>query len=169
MEEVKDVMKNLKTNVSRDPLGYANELFHPAVAGEDLIKAMTILVNRIKKKQVIPKILQLCNILSIWKQKSPRNSFDSCRGVFRVCFRNILDRLIYKHEYHKVDSKLTDCNVGSRKQRNIRDHIFVMNAVMNSVKKTGLKKHLTVKFMMWTSVTILCGYMRWPMTFSVLE
>ena len=59
MEEVKDVMKSLKTNVSRDPLGYANELFHPDVAGEDLIKVMTILVNRIKKNQVFPKCLQL--------------------------------------------------------------------------------------------------------------
>ena len=135
VKEVTEVLKNLKTNVSRDPLGYANELFHPSVAGKDLITAITTLVNKIKKHQIFPKCLQLCNITSIWKRKGKRNSFDSYRGVFRVCvFRNILDRLIYTDEYHNVDSRLTDCNVGSRKLRNIRDHIFVMNAILNSVK-----------------------------------
>ena len=133
-EEVKEVLKNLKKNVSRDPLGYANELFHPKVAGEDLTKAITKLVNQIKKEQIFPECLQLCNITSIWKRKGQRNTFDSYRGVFRVCvFRNILDRLIYNDEYHNVDSNLTDCNVGSRKNRNIRDHIFVINAILNSV------------------------------------
>ena len=132
--DVVEVLKNLKKEVARDPLGYANEIFNPKVAGEDLIKAITKLVNRIKAKQTFPKCLQLCNISSIWKRKGPRNSFDNYRGVFRVCvFRNILDRLIYNDEYHKVDSRLADCNVGSRKLRNIRDHIFVMNAILNSV------------------------------------
>ena len=132
--QVKEVLKNLKNNVSRDPLGYSNEIFNPKVAGEDLIKSITKLVNKIKKEQMYPKGLELCNIKSIWKRKGKRNTFNSYRGVFRVCvFRNILDRLIYNDEYSNVDSSLTDCNVGSRKQRNIRDHILVMNAVLNYV------------------------------------
>ena len=78
--------------------------------------------------------MQQANISSIWKRKGSRNSFKFYRGVFRVCvFRNVLDRLIYNDEYHNIDSSLTDCNVGSRKLRNIRDHIFVMNAILNSV------------------------------------
>jgi hypothetical protein len=32
-------------------------------------------------------------------------------------------------------SNLTDANVGARKARNIRDNLFVVNAIMNSVKK----------------------------------
>ena len=132
--EVEKVLKNLKNGVSRDPLGYANEIFNPKVAGDDLINAITKLVNRIKTEQVFPQCLQDCNISSIWKCKGARNLFDFYRGVFRVSvFRNILDRLIYNNEYHKVDSRLTDCNVGSRKLRNIRDHIFVLNAILNLV------------------------------------
>ena len=38
-EEVKEVLKHLKNNVARDPLGYANELFNPKVDGDDLVKA----------------------------------------------------------------------------------------------------------------------------------
>ena len=34
-----------------------------------------------------------------------------------------------------VDSNLTDANVGARKGRNIRDNLFVLNAVTNSVTR----------------------------------
>ena len=54
-------------------------------------------------------------------------------------FRTILDKLIYNDEYEKLDKNLTDCNVGGRKARNIRDNIFVLNAIINSVKR-GDKK-----------------------------
>ena len=48
-------------------------------------------------------------------------------------FRTILDRLIYNDEYETIDEALNDSNVGARKGRNIRDNIFVLNAVTNSV------------------------------------
>ena len=50
-------------------------------------------------------------------------------------FRSILDRLIYNDEYKNIDSNLTDPNVEARKGRNIRDNVFVLNAVTNSVVK----------------------------------
>ena len=57
-------------------------------------------------------------------------------GVFRVsAFRNILDRLIFNDEYKKIDSNLTNRNDVGRKGRNIRDNIFVLNAIINSIKK----------------------------------
>ena len=46
-ENVRKVLKNLKKDKSRDPLGLANKIFHPSVAGDDLIDAITILMNRI--------------------------------------------------------------------------------------------------------------------------
>ena len=53
---------------------------------------------------------------------------------FRVpILRTILDRLIYNDEYETIDEELTDSNVGARKNRNIRDNIFVLNAVTNTV------------------------------------
>ena len=55
--DVVEVLKTLKKDVAREPLGYANEIFNPKVAGEDLIKAITKLVNRIKAKQTFPKCL----------------------------------------------------------------------------------------------------------------
>ena len=136
MKELEIVLKNLKKNTSRDPLGLANELFHPNVAGDDLKMAILKLMNRIKDVQEYPKCLELCNISSIWKLKGSRSDFDNYRGVFRVTiFRSILDKLIYNDEYDKIDENLSDCNVGARKKRNIRDNIFVINAIINSLKK----------------------------------
>ena len=61
---------------------------------------------------------------------------DAYRGIFRVMvFRNILERLIYNDEYRIIDANLTDSNVGARKSRNIRDNLFVLYAIQNSVIK----------------------------------
>ena len=97
-------------------------------------------MNEMKEKQVFSQALKSCNITSIWKRKGPKNNFESYRGIFRITvFRNILDRLIYNDEYPKIDSYLSDCNVGGRKGRNVRDNIFVLNAIMNSISK-GIKE-----------------------------
>ena len=48
-----------------------------------------------------------------------------------ICKTQDIYRLIYNDD-------LTDSNVGARKNRNIRDNIFVLNAIMNSLKKFGL-------------------------------
>ena len=136
MHDLEKVLKQLKMNKSRDPLGYCNELFSQEVAGDDLKLAILKLMNKIKEKQVYPERIKLCNISSIWKKKGNKNDFESYRGIFRVTiFRSILDRLIYNDVYETIDSNLTDCNVGARKHRNIRDNIFVMNAIINSIKK----------------------------------
>ena len=106
------------------------------MAGDDLKLALLKLMNIIKADQIFPECLELCDISSLWKGKGPRNDYDCYRGIFRVTiFRAILDRLIYNDEYSKIDLNLTDSNVGARKKRNIRDNIFVMNAIFNSMSR----------------------------------
>ena len=135
-EQLEVVLKRLKKNKSRDPMGMANELFSNAVAGDDLKNAVLKLMNRIKEEQIFPEALELCNISSIYKNKNNKNDFENYRGIFRVpILRTILDRLIYEDEYQNIDNNLTDSNVGARRGRNIRDNIFVLNAINNSVTK----------------------------------
>ena len=99
MVQLETVLKSLKLNKSKDPHGYAHELFKDA-AGDDLKKAILLLMNRIKREQRFPKALEICNISSIWKKKKSRNNFDNFRGIFRVSvFRSILEKLIYNDEY----------------------------------------------------------------------
>ena len=142
MTDLEKVLKYLKLNKSRDPYGFANEVFKPDVAGDDLKLAVLHLMNKIKRDQTFPSSLELCNISCLYKSKGSRQSFDSHRGVFRVTIlRSILDRLIYNDMYNIIDENLTDCNVGSRKKRNVRDNIFVLNAVITSTKNKNEDAH----------------------------
>ena len=137
MNDLDAVLKYLKNNKSRDPLGNINELFKPSVAGDDLKHGILLLMNKIKESNEFPEAFRLCNITSIFK-KGKRNDFNNYRGVFRVMvFRSILDRLIYNDIYSVVNSNLSDANVGARKGRNVRDNLFVLYAVINSIKKGG--------------------------------
>ena len=134
-DDLEVVLKFLKKGKSRDPNDHPNELYNMEWAGKDLKDAILILMNKIKDQQQYPQALQTCNISSIYK-KGKRNIFGNYRGVFRLTvLRSILDGLIYNDVYPVVDSNLTDANVGARKGRNIRDNLFVLNAVTNSVTR----------------------------------
>jgi hypothetical protein len=140
MDELEVVLRQLKNNKSRDPMELSNELFKPDNAGSDLKLAVLKMSNKIKKQQVFPKAFSLCNITSLYKNNGSRKDFNNYRGIFRVTvLRSILDKLIYNDEYEGIDANLTDSNVGARRNRNIRDNIFVINAITNNVKKRKLK------------------------------
>ena len=97
-------------------------------------------MNIIKAQQKVPDSLKLCNVTSLYKNKGSRKDFENYRGIFRVTIlRSILDRLIYNDEYPGIEENMSDSNVGARSKRNIRDNIFVVNAITNSIVKRRLK------------------------------
>ena len=67
MEQLDTVLKYLKLNKSRDPLGFANKIVQPSVAGQDLKLALLKLGNRVKSDQMYPEALEICNISSLYK------------------------------------------------------------------------------------------------------
>ena len=140
IEQLDIVLKQLKSNKSRDPIGLTNELFKTNNIGSDLKKAVLALMNQIKTQQKVPQNFKLCNITSLYKNKGSRKEFDNYRGIFRVtALRSILDKLIYNDEYPTIDKNLTDSNVGARQKRNIRDNIFVVNSILNDVMKKKIE------------------------------
>ena len=134
MDNFDIAVSDLDNGKSRDALDHSNEIFKKGVAGSDLKLAVLKLMNLIKDRQEYPEALEVCNITSLYKHKGSHKDFNNYRGVFRVTvLRSILDRLIYNDSFHIIDENITDGNVGARKQRNIRDNIFVLGAIMNSV------------------------------------
>ena len=73
-----------------------------------------------------------------------------------VKIRSILDKLIYNDYYHKIDKTMSCSNIGARKNRNIREHLFVINAVMNDAFKN--KMEIDVKIMDITKCFDKMGY-----------
>ena len=51
-----------------------------------------------------------------------------------VKIRSILDKLIYNDKYSIIDRNISPSNIGGRKERNIRDHLFVINAILQDIK-----------------------------------
>ena len=40
-------------------------------------------------------------------------------------------KLIYKEEYDVIDENMSDSNIGGRRNMNIRNHIFIINSIIN--------------------------------------
>ena len=132
--QLEKVLKSLKNGKARDAHGHIYELYK--YSGHDLKCSMLRMFNMMKKKQVYPTIFQPSNISSFYKKKGDKSDLNNDRGVFNVVkIRSILDKLIYNDIYDKVDSSMSFSNIGARRNRNIRDHLFVINGVLNDVQQ----------------------------------
>ena len=97
--------------------------------------------NLTKRMQLYPDIFQPSNISSIYKLKGRKDDLANDRGVFNVVkLRSILDRLSYNDKYNIIDQSMSCSNIGARKNRNIRDHLFIINGIMNEVHKSKKRK-----------------------------
>ena len=131
---MRGTLKSLKSNKTRDPCGLINELFKPPVIGQDLEDTVLQLVNGIKREYFIPYNVQMSNITTIYKKKGSKHDLESDRGIFGLSvFQKIINGLIYKEKYPLVDAGMTDSNIGARKKKNIKNHLFIINGVINSV------------------------------------
>ena len=107
--EVMIVLKRLKTNKTRDPLGMINELFKPGVVGKDLVYALTALLNEVKFLNFVPQFMRLANITSIWKKKASKSLLQNDRGIFVLTIvRMIMDRLLYNDFYSEKNLTLNE-------------------------------------------------------------
>ena len=126
------MLQSLKNNKSRDPHSLINEIFKPGVIGSDLERSLLLLFNRVKKEFEFPEIMRWANIISIYKGKGDKSSLENDRGIFIMnIFRSIMMKLVYNEEYETLDRNMSDSNIGARKNKNIRNHIFVINGVIN--------------------------------------
>ena len=63
-----------------------------------------------------------------------RYDLENDRGIFILTvLRKILDKLIYKEKYPGIESNMSDSNIGARRGKNIKNHLFVLYGIMNSV------------------------------------
>ena len=143
--EVVKVLKSLKVNKASDPFGLVNEIFKPGVAGGNLIQSLVILCNMIKEECQLPAFLKLTNITSIYKNKGSKLDLNNDRGIFSVtCLRSIMDKLMYNDFYETIDNNLSDSNVGGRRNRNIRDNLFIVYGIINNAIQNNLDVDLNL-------------------------
>ena len=137
-------LKSMKNNKARDLYEHTYELFK--YGGKDLKISLLALFNRVKRTQTYPSIFQSSSITSIWKKKGDQADLNNDRGIFNVVkIRSILDKLIYNDIYNLVDKSMSSSNIGARKNRNIRDHLFVINGILNDTITSSNKQPLDLQ------------------------
>ena len=134
MEQLIKVLSKLKSGKSCDPHGLVNELFKPEVSGNDFEKSFLLMANKFRDEIFFPKFMQYADIVSIYKGKGDKLDLSNDRGIFIVnLFRSIIMKMVYGDKYETVDNNMSDSNVGARKHKNIKNHLFVINGIMNDV------------------------------------
>ena len=74
------------------------------------------------------------------ENKGEKADLNNDRGIFNVVkIRSILDKLVYNEKYEVIDKNMSSSNIGGRKNRNIRDHLFVINAILHDASKDKKK------------------------------
>ena len=54
-------------------------------------------------------------------------------------------RLIYKDKYTLIDNSMSDSQVGGRKGRNVRNHIWILNGIICDVLSTRKKMPIDIQ------------------------
>ena len=82
--------------------------------------------------------MEFANIVTIYKGKGLKSSLKSDRGIFLVnIMRRILMKLVYQDKYPIVDKYMSDSQIGARRKKNIRNHIYIINGVINEAVNKG--------------------------------
>ena len=129
-------LKSLKNNKTSDPNGMINEIFKAGVGGSDLQEALLLLFNGVKANFFLPKYMLLENITTLFKNKGSRFEINNDRGIFILTvLKKILDKLIYQDNVEDIDDRMSESNIGARRNRSIKNHLFIIYGIINSVIK----------------------------------
>ena len=146
MEQLEKVLKALKSKKSRDPNGWINELFHNGVAGSNLKISLLHIFNKIKEENHIPDFVRLADVSTIYKGKGSKKELLNERGIFIVpILRNILMRLIYQDYYSILDKSMSDSQIGARKGKNIRNHLWIVHGIISDALSSKSKKPIDIQ------------------------
>ena len=148
MKDLETALRALKRDKARDPHGWVNELFMDGVAGNNLKLSLLHIFNTMKETNQIPEFIRCADISTIYKGKGAKNELINERGIFIVTIlRSILMKLIYFDYYFLLDSSMSDSQVGARKNKNIRNHIWIINGIISDVLSSKSKKPIDIQIL----------------------
>ena len=95
-----------------------------------------------KHENYFPDFMRKADVSTIYKGKGEKSDLNNDRGIFIVSvFRSLLMKLIYLDIYETIDNSMSDSQIGSRKNKNIRNHIWVLNSIICDVLSSKKKKN----------------------------
>ena len=73
---------------------------------------------------------------NVYKGKGSKSDLDNHRGLFILnTIRTIKDKMLHSDIYDTIHESMSDSQVGATKGRSIRNHLFILNTMINEVKQ----------------------------------
>ena len=139
MTELEFTLKSLTTGKSRDPEFLKCDIFKENVIGDDLKLSILMMLNKMKEKSYIPPCFKVANITMLHKKKN-KLDLTNWRGIFVTSvLRTILMKMVHNRTYEIVAQNMTDSQIRARKQKSVRNHVFVLNSIFSDVLSSGKK------------------------------
>ena len=56
-------------------------------------------------------------------------------------------KIIYHCKYPAIDTNMSDSNIGARKEKNIRNHTFVVNTIIHEINRSKSNKPVEIFYL----------------------
>ena len=144
LNELEQALNDLNQGRTRDPEGLCAMLFQNKVIGDSLKDSLLLMLNLIKQEGKVPHFMNVTTVTTIPKPGS-KYLLTNERGIFKVSIlRTILLRLLYNRNYSMVNANMSDSNIGARKGKSCRNHIWVLNGINHEHHTSKKKKRLKI-------------------------
>ena len=130
-------MKNKK---AADRLGWKAEWIKEG--GEEMVKSLYILFNRIKTENQIPKQWQLMTVKSIHKGGVKENIQENQRGIFLVNTVSKIYESALKIQNENKNENMSQMQTAGRKQRSAVDNSIILNSMIENQRQYKNKTYL---------------------------
>ena len=148
MEEMQKVLKTLKKKqLVSGPQWFDKQNFQAWCHRIGFENYTLGFVQSLQVQNAKTTFLETIKHLNIWKKKGDKLNIDSYRGIFIVnLFRFLLMKLIYQDKSKTIDANMSDFQIGGRKGRNGRDHIFIVNGIIHDTLSSVKVKQVNTIF-----------------------
>ena len=137
---VKKVTAKLKSKRARDRLGWRAEWLKER--GEEIVKSLSILFNRIEREQRTLIQWRQTTIKSIYKGGNKTNISESQRRIFLVNIISKVYELVKITQNDKNNRKMSEMQVAGRKERSAMDNLIIMNTIIENQRAQKLNTYI---------------------------
>ena len=134
---VKKAIAKLKNKRDGDRLGWRAEWLKEG--GEEIVRSLSILFNRIEREQRTLIQWRQTTIKSIYKGGNKANISESQRGIFLV---NIISKVYELVKITQNDKNNSKMSVAGRKERSAMDNLIIMNTIIENQRTQKLNTYM---------------------------
>ena len=137
---VKKAIAKLKNKIATDRLGWRAEWLKEG--GEEIVKSLSILFNRIEREQRTLVQWRQTTIKSIYKSGNKTNISESQRGIFLVNIISKVYELVKITQNEKNNSKMSEMQAARRKEKSAMDNLIIMNTIIENQRAHKLNTYM---------------------------